>query len=109
MIKYLIISPQLLKTNLSWMEKILLSLLGLYTRAGIKNTTASDKYLAEEINVSSIYVNRTLAKLKDKGLIEINKDLGRRAIELADGKKYIYSFGNKKNKLRIDSNNKKKV
>lgn len=83
MIPYIVLPTKILENKkLSTMEKILISLLGVLTDKGNQVAKVTDGYIADNLFVSRVHVNRMLAKLKSAGIISIDKVYGQREITL---------------------------
>lgn len=83
MIKYANLTIGLMQFKISDSNKIMIGVLIVMTRKGEVNTTASNKYLGEILGgKTEQQISRMLRTLKERKIIKIGRDLGRRQISI---------------------------
>lgn len=68
--------------NLNSTEKILLAFLEVLTDKGSKSTDKSNTFFGEKLGKSVTYISTMIKRLKDEGVVIIDKEYGRRTISL---------------------------
>lgn len=109
MIKYITISEDLLlnrSLNLNLTEKLVLAIIGILTKKGEVASTVSDEYFSAITGKNKCYMNRSIAKLKKLGLIDVYREFSRRNIRLTlspSNKGLVYNFGIDKRFKKVDN------